>query len=647
MWRPARRVRWRQFVVEDVDLRVQRDEVSVVLRGSSLGGEAVAVTGAALVVGDARAALALANDGSGRMQGSVRLPAARRWWPHTHGESPRYPARIELVIGGTVQAIELGSVAFRTVELDTAPSRDGFALRVNGAPIFCRGASWTTLDVATLGGTPADYARVLGAVKRAGMNMVRLSGTMFYEADAFYDACDELGILVWQDFMFANMDYPIDDEAFRASVAREAAEVTSRLQAHPCLAVLCGGSEVEQQAAMFGADPAVWKSRLFDETLREAASRCPGVPYWPNTPSGGALPFHVDRGVAHYYGVGAYLRSLEDARRANVRFAAECLAFANVPEEDLFASILRPGEAPLVSARWKERTSKDHGATWDFEDVRDHYLRLLFGVDPVRLRSEDPDRYLALSRVTTGEVMARTFAEFRRAGSTCAGALVWFLQDLWPGAGWGILDSRGQPKSPYWFLRRVLEPIVAFITDEGQSGLGLHTVNDGPVDVAARLSFALYRGQTVTCSGETSLVVPARGAIAIPADGVLGRFTDSSRAYRFGPPGHDVALLELRDAGGNLLAEAFHLPDFGAPPPCLGFEATLAKADDEAWTLTVETRTFAQAVAIHVPGYVADDNYFDLAPGRRREIRLHAGERSARAPRGEVKALNGASVVLG
>src|SRR5262249_42006326 len=158
----------------------------------------------------------------------------------------------------------------------------------------------------------------------------------------------ELGILVWQDFMFANMDYPADDEAFTKSVRREAEQFLERVQAHPCLAVLCGNSEVEQQAAMLGLPREHWRSALFSELLPDICpTECPGVTYSPYTPPGGALPFHTHRGVTHYYGVGAYLRPLEDARRAQVRFASECLAFANVPEDSTIESFMLEGEAPF------------------------------------------------------------------------------------------------------------------------------------------------------------------------------------------------------------------------------------------------------------------------------------------------------------
>ena len=135
--------------------------------------------------------------------------------------------------------------------------------------------------------------------------------------------------------------------------------------------------------------------------------------------------------------MGAYLRPFDDARRAGVRFAAECLAFSNVPDAAMVDSLLGEGAAPGHHPRWKAGVPRDAGAGWDFEDVRDHYVRLLFGVEPSDLRARDIDRYLDLGRVATGEAMLRTFAEWRRPGSSCRGGLVWFARDLCAGRGLG------------------------------------------------------------------------------------------------------------------------------------------------------------------------------------------------------------------
>lgn len=641
-WRPVVLERWEGARVSDVVVRASVDgDVGVVRFSARLASSARDMMLATLHVGEHQAVLEVAHSGDhATVTGQISIANPKLWWPHTHGSPDRYPARLTLDVDGKSEAVDLGHVAFRTVSVDTADR--GFALHINGVPIFCRGGCWTTADVTTLVTTREEYARVLATVRDGGMNMLRMSGTLFYEADEFYETCDALGILVWQDFMFANMDYPDGDETFRASVDREVAQVLGRLEVHPSVVVFCGGSEVEQQASMFGAPRGIWRAKLFGETLPAAVAEvCPGLPYVPSSPSGGALPFHVDEGVSHYYGVGAYLRPFDDARRARVRFASECLAFANVPEDDLFPSFLAEGQAPFVHAKWKERTSKDNGSGWDFEDVRDHYTALLFGVDPMRVRYEDMNRYLALSRVASGEVMARVYGEFRRRDSTTKGALVWFLQDLWPGAGWGVLDSRGRPKAAYWFLKRSLQPLGLFITDEGVNGLHLHVVNDRADAITATLRFTLYRdGEFVTHRGETEVTASGRSAIEVVGDALFETFADSAHAYRFGPSGHDVAVASLLDKNGMVLAETSYLLDFASPPPCSGIEATLRRGPEGTLLATIRTKRFAHAATIVVPNFLPDDNYFDLAPGAEKTVVLRPVAESKRAPSGEVAALN-------
>jgi beta-mannosidase len=595
---------------------------------------ATSILGGTLFVGGRHANLAATAtpDGTIVLRGELSLPEAAHWWPHTHGEQPRYEARATIETEfGTIH-VGFGRIAFRESSIESA--RDGFAVRVNGVELFCRGACWTTPDIVSLSAAEGTYRELLTLARDAGMNMLRIGGTMVYEADCFYDICDELGILVWQDFMFANMDYPAGDTAFVETVRREAVSVLARLRRHPSLAVLCGNSEVEQQAAMLGLAPELWSNSIFRELLPEqCAASAPGVPYWPASPSGGSLPFHSNAGVAHYYGVGAYLRPLEDARRSDVRFTSECLGFSNVPEPRVVDALLPNGEAPFHHPRWKVRVPRDHGAGWDFEDVRDHYLSLLFGVDPMRLRYSDADRYLALSRVVTGEVMARTIGEWRRGGSTCRGALVWFYQDLWLGAGWGVLDAAGRPKAAYYALKRAMAPIAVAITDEGANGVHIHLANDRNSALDGELTVSLLRGTaTIVASVTTPVRVAAHDTMTLIADTLFGQFHDTAYAYRFGPPGHDVVVARLCDRDGRVLSEVFHFP-LGLPAGRaseLRLTAAATRIADDIVDVELRSQDFAQSVALDGGDYLFEDNYFHMAPGSTRVVRARARRTAAR-----------------
>jgi beta-mannosidase len=589
--------------------------------------------------------------GQTRAHMQLVIPHVQRWWPHTHSEPVLYSARLALESQSSSgeqlrREIGLGQIGFRAVRIDT--SDGGFRVLVNDVPIFCRGACWTPLDVVSLNASADDYEQAIERVRDAGMNMIRIGGTMVYEDDALFEACDRHGILVWQELMFANMDFPQGDPKFDRSVEQELRQQLGRLIAHPSLALICGNSEVEQQAAMFGATRDRWTPPLFHEVIPALVRElCPDMPYWPSSAHGGSFPHQPNVGTASYYGVGAYLRPLEDARRSEVRFASECLAFANIPEDSTITR-MRGGMALRVHhPEWKARTPRDMGAGWDFEDVRDHYVQELFGVDVLALRYSDHDQYLRLGRIATAEVMAATFAEWRRKRSACGGGLVWFLRDLVPGAGWGIVDAFGQPKAAYYALRRVLQPVAVSISDEGCNGLAIHVVNDGCDELKALLTVTLYRnGESHGAPVQCELNLGAHEAIELSANQCFEGFYDLAYAYRFGPKIHDVVVASLRDPRGKLLSEyaCFHRGEVmhrGSEPDVT---ATLGHDELGVPTLQVSSRKFAQSVYIDTPGAAPEDNYFHIVPGESRMIRFPhaiAGQRIE----GTVRALNSANAV--
>jgi beta-mannosidase len=366
----------------------------------------------------------------------------------------------------------------------------------------------------------------------------------------------------------------------------------------------------------------------------------PAVPYWPSTPSGDAVPFRTDLGTAHYFGVGAYRRPLDDARRAEVKFTTECLAFAHLPEPESPATLPLNDDDADARARWFARVPRDGGAHWNFEDVRDHYVSHLFGVDSSRFRREETSRYLALGRAATAIAVERTFQEWRRSASPCQGALTWLWSDPWSGAGWGYVDGAGRPKSSWYAMRRASRSVAIALTNEGLNGVDLHVWNDRPRAIDGTLHLRLLRdGAVVMHSATIPLHVNAGSSRTLSCEEILGRFVDIAYAYRFGPPSHDVVHAiwthdEDETQGGNergstfgnarIIDEAVLLPHGDLRPMIeTGLHARVVDVEQNgAMTIQLTTERIAQMVRIGSAAYRPEDSYFTLLPGVERRVRL-------------------------
>ena len=611
-------------------------DVDLVVSGVAVPADGPPPVAVLEVAGADQALDALPADSGWRLRGTVTVDGADRWWPHTHGAQPLYPVRV--VVAGV--ALELGEVGFRTVDVDR--SDDGFTLVVNGVPVFARGAGWYPIDPVSLQAGPDEPEASVQIARAAGMNMLRVTGGTVYEDDAFFRACDRAGILVWQDVMLAQLDPP-DEDGYLAAMVTEVSDLLDRTVSHPSLAVLCGGEQIEEQAAMSGLTRDRWGIPLLDQVLPDlVAGSAPGLVFVSSSPSGGALPFHADAGVSHYVGVGVHRYPLEDLRRAAPRFVSETLAFAFPPEaasvEEVFGSEL----VTYGYARWKRGVHRDQGSLFDLEDVRDDYAASLFGVNMGELWRTDHERALDLGRAAMAVVVGAAVSEWRRDGSPCAGVLALALRDLRAGPGWGLVDSSGRPKSAWYAFAQSSGPVAVLATDEGVNGLALHLVNDTAADLAGTLEVTLHTSVHSVEKVSHPVFVPARKGIEVRADALFDGFRDLTFAYRFGPRTYDLVTADLVDASGRRLSRADYLS--GGPArgldPDVGLQADLERADGRSWLLRVSARRFAQFVQVDVPGYVPDDSWFHLPPGGERTVVLRPSPGPDSEPRGHVRALN-------
>jgi beta-mannosidase len=604
-WRPASLVPVAELGPEVVDLRVSVDDGDgsvrcVVTRARA--GDVLRVAGVEASFVDA---------GDGTWVAELVVADVPLWWPHTHGEQPLHD--VELVRHGVPR--RLARVGFRAIVADR--SDDGFALVLNGIPVFVRGVCWGPVDPVGLADDVEETRRTLLRYRAAGLNMVRLVGTATYESLAFWDLCDELGLLVWQDAMLATLDPPEDPE-WLALLAAEVCAQLRPLQGRPSLVVVSGGSETEQQPTMYGLPPELRRMTAIEETVpRVVSALLPDVPYVTSSPSGGDLPTHSSSGVAHWFAVGGYRRPLSDTRPAGVRFAAECLAFATPPER---ASLLAMfGTAAPSGDEWDAGVPRDMGADWTFQDVTDHYVRELV---PASVRDgADHGLMLDLQRAVVAHLMCGVFGEWRRAASPCAGGIVLTGRDLVPGPGWGLLDSSGAAKATLLALTDVLAPRALVATDEGLEGLALHLHNDTAAAVYGTLEVTLVGLAGGRESVSVEVRVEAHSSQRRAVDGVIGAFRDVTHAYGFGEPQYAGVLARWLDGDGHAVASLYR-PAGEWPLGDPGLTATATHDDTESVLVEVSTEGAAYGVVVEAAGFVADRGWFAVEPGGSRRVRL-------------------------
>lgn len=600
---------------------------------------------ATLTINKISKTLALAKNKNGNSlscQLKIKNSELKRWWPHTHGKAQLFTPELTITIDNKEAKYSLPPIGFKEIQIDQ--SNNGFKFLVNGQPIFARGACWTINDIVSLTGNNADLKQTLTLMRDAGANMIRIGGTMIYEQDLFYELCDQLGIMVWQDFMFANMDYPIDDSNFARSVDTETRQIISRLSQHACISMYCGNSEIEQQTSMLGLSKKESNNILFTEKIPALCKEIHSdIPYIASTPTGDMLPFHTNKNVSHYYGVGAYLRPISELRQHNVKFTSESLGFANVPIARTRNQILN-GQLPVMHhPKWKERVPRDTGTGWDFEDVRDHYTNSLFNIDTTKSRCFDTERYLKLSEVTTGEIMSQVFSEWRSSHSESSGGLIWFLKDFWQGAGWGIVDSTGLPKACYYYLKRCWQPINVGITNETLNGVDIHINNETSQKLKGKLEISLFNKKSVSIASHIiNVTIPKFETQTINSDVLLQNFYDTTYSYRFGPTKHSIVAVQLKDDKNKLISEACFFPNTEEPYSNSSSElkAEAKKIDEDTYSLKLTCNCFLYATCIEVDGYTPSDNFFHLLPNTIKQVTLKKTNSHVKRFKGYVGAIN-------
>lgn len=581
------------------------------------------------------------SEGGGHL--TAALAEAELWWTADLGAQPLYRVTATLMAGGeAIDRTEL-RVGIRTIELDTSPDPDEpgasfFRFVLNGRPIFAKGACWIPAHSLVGVLTRDHYRPLIEASARGGMNMLRIWGGGIYEHDAFYDLCDEQGVLVWQDFMFACALYPEDDPDFNASVAAEAAWQIRRLRHHASIALWCGNNENQFIQSFVneatGQDTPVLGALFYDDIIpQQVAKLDPATPYWPGSPFGGPHANSMKAGDLHNWTVWHGLPSVPDDRSTSaVDRSPEGVAYQRYAEDmGRFISEFGIQASPVMETLHRsvpadQLTLKSPAMENRIKDNPKNKVDAM--IAPVTGLPKTIGDYVDFTQIAQAEGLKFGIEHYRRRKPHCSGTLIWQLNDCWPGVSWSLLDFYGFAKAGYHYVRRVYAPMLASFKPLDDGSVELWITNDRAGPVSGELTVALLdmregEGGATLWSETVHYAVPDNGSQPVW----------SGAAERIGADPSRVLIVRAKD-------EAF-------PANRLFFAAIKDLVRDKAAQPQAEFRQVSPnevEVTLIAPAYlyfvqmllssetaIVSDNYFDMAAGERRTIRIVDPARPLRA----------------
>ena len=536
----------------------------------------------------------------------------KRWWTNGLGDPYLYTFETEMKIAGkTVDTIS-GRTGLRTIKLVQKPDSLGksFYFELNGVPVFMKGANYIPQDMFLNRPTIETYKTTIKNAVDANMNMLRIWGGGLYEKDIFYDLCDENGLLVWQDFMFACAMYPGDDH-FLNNVKEEANQNVKRLRNHPSIALWCGNNENYIGWQDWGwpkqynkEDSAkVWHDyeKLFEQLLPEIIGKYdPERPYWPSSPSTGWGGDVNTEGDVHYWGVWHGQQPFEvfEKHEKIGRFMSE-YGFQSLPEMSSVKKFTQPEDWDIHS-----RVMLTHQKHRIGYPVIDKYIRWYYRF-PM-----DFTGYLYVSQVLQAFGIDKAIEAHRRAMPDCMGTLYWQLNDCYPVASWSSVDYYGKWKALHYRVRDIYKKILVSPAIE-KNKLNIYVVSDALQPVKGKLEMKLYdfKGKLLKLVKKNIEAAPNSSHIY---------YSDSPDKFLEGHAKNDV-ILTVKFTGNNGQQSENHF--FFVYPKDLKLQkgkiSFTTRRTDKGYELTFANDVFAKEVFLSTEygnGFFTV-NFFDLIPG--------------------------------
>ena len=535
----------------------------------------------------------------------VAIPNPQLWWPRGYGDPYLYDFRIFAFSGD--EEIDSISIRFgiRRIELQLKDDdgSDCFRLHINGTPIFCKGADWIPADSFLPRVSPHRYEKLLMMAKDAHMNMLRVWGGGIYEDPEFYTLCDKLGIMVWQDFMFACGSYP-EEKWFTDAVRDEVETVVKRLRNHASVVLWCGNNENEW---IWYREPEETVEDMkgfpiFHDLIPEICRTLDSSrPYWPTSPWGGKDPNDEKVGNHHSWEIWSQWVDYTEVTQDRGNFITE-FGFQAPPSVDTLERYLEPEDFHPQSRMFTHHEKQEEGIERLFRFLAGHQ-NVTVGFFP----------FIYACQVNQAEALKTCIEHWRRRKFKTAGALIWQLNDCWPVISWSLIDSEENPKASYYYARRFFSDILLSY-EKRKDGLVLWGVNDtlnrvvGVLDVTVRSFDGI-----VKLSNRWDMMLPpnASMSLCILDDLKYDKLSDRGSYIR--------AVFRSKE---GILAQSCYLFDRlkFLDLRVKNIEASYNEKSDGTGSLVIHSERYMKSVYLHHPGWLFDDNFFNVYPGEMRTV---------------------------
>jgi beta-mannosidase len=634
IWQSVHLDTWDTVRIENFHIHQEKIAAGMASLAAEFEIEASQATTATLILSHDEMSAAQTKDGTQIVQLDagmnhvsfpLRIAAPKLWYPVGYGPQNRYHFSAVVRVGREVVAQGDVKTGLRSIELRRVPDEWGksFEFVVNDVLVFAKGADVIPFDSFPNRVTPQWHRNILEAARDAHMNMVREWGGGYYESDDFYEICDELGIMVWQEFMFGGDMVP-GDPAFQENVRQEAVEQVKRLRDHPSVVVWCGNNEVEtgwhhwgdrqefKESISAETRERVWQDYviLFADILRSTVAQyADPVPYSPSSPSANfeEVPDNQHNGDMHYWAVWHQQAPASDYTLQFPRFMSE-FGFQSFPEMRTIHTFANKPEdfdirSTVMQAHQKNKGGNERILTYMLREYRE---------------PKDFPSFVYLSQVQQAEIIKIGAEHLRRQRPRTMGSLYWQLNDCWPVASWASIDYYGRWKALHYYARRFYDDVLIspFLHDDK---LDVYVVSDKLQPLSGKIHTRLldFSGN-VLLDQNKDIQIPAQSSAIYLA------FNRSDFAVR-ADLHRSFLVFDLEVNGKNVsrnleFFEVTHDLDLPVAPDV---HTTLSKTGED-YTVTLQSSKLARSVYLSFGDLDvhASDNYFDLLPGETASVVL-------------------------